>query len=573
MKTEFHPAQIFEQLQLPAQDLSTLSFCNSARPAIVEAWTQALPVMRVQQTSSLLYQALPEINRVKTSADNRLEMLEILRPYAQQCIQGLSKEFLNQPLILGEQSLKTAVVAQALQNHMLNGYLLVIREMARKLKPHKGPYKKLELACHRVITGAGLLLLRSYQLYTQIPPKLWLELNGVYRIAELYQCADHSVNDDMLVSAPASTLTHAYLRTLLLACARPNQMRQTEVSAVYEALENWSPLARIHDVSRQKQDNLFLVNLAADSGPLYKSRFTGAANMDLREIDLSQLVAALKKHNEQREAGKAVITIPHTISTALLEHLNRAWSVAQQRAFERHPSKAIIEVCVGLSNLHYQSTNGMPFDDFLGRRDDEESDEYNLNSDPWLTDFDAPPSKSSTSDTQLSPIYKIRVIDTSAGGYCLEWRDVIPNQVKAGELLGLRDPGRHRWGLGVVRWIQQQRNATRLGIQLLAPKATPYGAAIQQPTGEYSDYMRVLMLPELKVANQPATLLTASVPFQENNRLSLNHQGELQEAQLTRRLFSTGSIAQFTFRVAATNQPDTQTSSETKDFSSVWDQT
>ena len=571
MKKEFQPGQLFDQLQLPAQDLSTLSFCNSARTATVEAWTHALPVMRVQQTSGLLYQALPEVNGLKTSVDTRLEMLEILRPFAQQCIQRLSKEFLNQPLILGEQSLKTAIVAQALQNHMINGYLLVIRELTRKLKPNKGPHKKLELACHRAITGAGLLILRSYQLYTQIPPKLWLELHGVYRIAEYYQFTEQSVNDDLLVDSPACTLTQAYLRPLLLGCARPNQMRQTEVSAVYESLENWVSMARIHDVNRQKQDNLFLVNLADDCGPLYKSRFTGSHDMELREIDISQLVASLKKHNEQREAGKELITVSHIVSAALLEHVSRAWSVAQQRAFERHPSKAIIEVCVGLSNLHYQSTNGMPFDDFLGRNEDNE-DEAHFDADPWLTDFDTPTTKGTSADAQLSPIYKIRVVDTSAGGYCLEWRDVIPNQVKAGELIGLRDPGRHRWGMGVVRWIQQQRNATRLGIQLLAPKATPYGAAIQQPTGEYGDYMRVLMLPELKVANQPATLLTASVPFQENHRLSLNHQGELQEAQLTRRLFSTGSVAQFAFRLMAGGQVEAEGGPETKDFSSVWDQ-
>ena len=52
------------------------------------------------------------------------------------------------------------------------------------------------------------------------------------------------------------------------------------------------------------------------------------------------------------------------------------------------------------------------------------------------------------------PVYKVPLVDTSPGGYCLEWQDEIPNQVKAGELLGIRDEGRQKWSVGVVRWVQ-----------------------------------------------------------------------------------------------------------------------
>ena len=100
---------------------------------------------------------------------------------------------------------------------------------------------------------------------------------------------------------------------------------------------------------------------------------------------------------------------------------------------------------------------------------------------------------------------------------------------------------------------------------------------MELPTGDHGDYMRVLMLPELRAANQPATLITAYAPFQEFNRLHLNSFGEVSNAQLTRRIFSTGSISQFTFRAEQletnTAEPGTtkSSSSDPDDFDSVWD--
>jgi len=108
-------------------------------------------------------------------------------------------------------------------------------------------------------------------------------------------------------------------------------------------------------------------------------------------------------------------------------------------------------------------------------------------------------------------------------------------------------------------------------VQLLAPKTTPYGASIEMPTGEQGDYLRVFMLPELKVANQPATVLTAFAPFQEYTRLILNAHGERFETQLQRRVFSTGSVSQFTFRELEPIQDDPEDAQAEQPSEAKWD--
>src|SRR5690625_7058051 len=88
------------------------------------------------------------------------------------------------------------------------------------------------------------------------------------------------------------------------------------------------------------------------------------------------------------------------------------------------------------------------------------------------------------------------------GGLCLEWREHIPSQVKAGELLGMREQGRRKWSVAVVRWMRQSRNATLLGLQVLSPHAVALAAAVVHKTDARSEYLRVLQLPALKAINR-----------------------------------------------------------------------
>ena len=64
-------------------------------------------------------------------------------------------------------------------------------------------------------------------------------------------------------------------------------------------------------------------------------------------------------------------------------------------------------------------------------------------------------------------------------------------------------------------------------------------------------YMRALLMPALTVANQPATLLCASMPFREHCKVYLKCDGvnASSKLQLTRRLLATSSVSQFEFRV------------------------
>lgn len=601
---------LIDRLIVPNQDLAQLSFCGGSKDSHVNTWVHNLPMTRINFVSGLLYQAVPEIGRLKASADTRLAILESLRPSVQQCIQGLSRQFLNQPLILPDPARKTATVAQALQKHMSNAYLVAVRDLCLSGKQiNNDSQSRQALAIHRALSGLGLQLLRSYQLYTPIAGQLWVEIHTLYQIASLLNLIELPVWEPLPHHQHANTIHHAYLRLLLLACAKPNQMRQDEVLATYYALENLSPLAQLQHHNPEQRDNLFAVMLDSNRAPVYKSRlsfedFKG----NVRELNTSQLAKYLREQASQPATAadeNSNLRNALNLSPALTDHLVNAWNILAQRSFERQDISGTIEVAVGLSNLHFHICDQQPFSVFLNqtktfgdgnaekifqkRGIQLKPSKSTEEEDPWgdvmdlgdignvglpTFNIESAMRKKEQQDYQGShPTHKVPLLDASPGGYCLEWQDEIPNLVRAGELVGLREEGRQKWGVGVIRWIQQAKNTTLLGIQVLAPQATPLGVAIVHKNGGFSEYLRALQLPALKAINQPATLITNAVSFGEYNKVRVFRppEGETQQSettiQLNRRVFSTGAFSQFSFREIASMKPD---SNVKDDFDAVW---
>ena len=575
---------LLSRLKVPLQDLDGLSFC-ATKAAAVAQWVGSLPMTRISYVSSLLYKALPEVGRLKDlGASTRLNILEALYPAVQQTIAGLSPQFLNQPMILPDTARKAATVAQALQKHLTNAYLGALFDLEQQTTSSEALQAQRALALYRAMNGLGLLLLRSYQLYTPVPSRLWLELHTLYRLAEQWQVCHQPPEP---AEPPLTTIQEVYQRLLLLACGRPNQLRQTEVSQMYEALGELAPLARMVAYQSHQLDNLFAVMLDNDSAPLYKSRMPETPGGTLRELDTGPVVAALDEARAALGTRTASTRDRFGLSIALNEHLSRAWLLLAQRSFERRPGKGNMTVTIGLLNLHFHLAGGQPFKLFLNQTDQVEESPMGAlfkgqvptdapeAPDPRGLAFDAGGSrlageKLATFNIEQNirhrqqqdyrgdhPTHEVPIVDTSPGGYCVEWPHPLPPQLKAGEILGMKEEGRHTWNIGVIRWVQQGRTSTAIGLQTLSPRATPLAAAVTYKAGETSEFLRALELPGLKAVNQPPTLITNAVTFHEycKVRLYRRNSGQREEntktqtlVQLTRRRFATGAISQFEYR-------------------------
>ena len=592
------------RLKLPEQDLRTLTL-GSDRPAKLRNWVEQLPMMNMGETSRQLYQYIQELNRLEVAPRTRFELLEVIRPVVQQVCTGLSKHYLNQALVLPEKARRVASLAQSLQGHMASGYKLVVARGLGKLGD-KDMKDVVVTALHRAITALNETLLRCYQLYFPTPRHLWMELHQLYLLAELNRLEHVEVEDPEFGLLESSTVTDAYGRALLLATCKPNQLRQQELSLVYQATEEWSGFIDVKMAA--DNDDLFVFDLSADRPPTYRTHASAGAETS-RYIESGELVKRLVSSIAGEKPSD--FHLPRGMSDTLVNHLQRAWGALTERSFRRVDQEIALEICLGLGAVHYFVSDGEDFARLMGDSRhallaDEEDNPFlrkrapqqrslPADADPWAGAYDGGAyrmaQEGSVENIDLSRItsalqerrgesktkfhkHECRTVNVSPGGYCLAWEGETPAQLRTGELMGIIEESNPEWALGVIRWVKQlSSQGARFGVELLAPRAMPAGGRVIKKTGEPAEFQRVLLLPELHAIGQPATLVVPSVGFQTGSRVELVHGGKAQRIQLQRKLNSTASFGQFEFRLLDGQPGASRQGAEEgdgDDFNSIW---
>ncbi len=574
MAHEISAKDLTERFLLPEQDLARLSFCQSTKAASVFDWIHGLPLTQVDQVGAIFYNALPELARVKASWELRLSILETVRTPLHQCMEGLSKRYLNQPLIMPDEAIKTATIAQALQKHLLNAYLVIVRDIT--LNPTDKEHH-LAIAIYRALVCINYLLMRSLQLYLPPPDHLWKTAHSLFLLAEYFDISEESCPDPLMKQFKQATPMQAYIRLLLMAAARPNQLRQEEIQQVFALLEGNVQSIKVFPLELSDADNSLISLTQTEQPPLFLSK---AKQLEIKldgayQLNTDPIIQRLKDLSQPSEETD------QKFSASVILHLQTAWKQQSQRSFPRQVTRLNIEVIVGLTNIHYYLAGELPFQVFLQQESSISNGDTHspfakrgvqLKSseevDPWDDPFDIKGNFSSKSTSSIEQkirqqtleqyqgqhqIYSIPLIDKSPGGYGLEWQGDIPIQVKTGELIALKEQNRNNRVLGVIRWAHQIKGATQLGVQILSPKATPVGIALIHRTGGFTEYLRGLQLPELRAVNQPTSLITNAVTFHENSKVKLfapdqEKLGLSTNIQLTKRLFSTGAFNQFGYR-------------------------
>ena len=589
-------------LRVTTPDKQSLSFCD-ASPRDLKKWVDGLPKANIGETARQLYQALVELNQLLTPSENRLQLLEILRPEIYFVCKQLEKHFLNQAIVLDERPRKVANLCQALQNHLAIGYKLIVARLAAQ--PGRERHQLLAVALQRATHSLCGPLIRASQLYCPVPEGLWLELHQLYQIALVRSLHKTMIRDTQALRTQGLSTEQSYLVALLLGCARCNQMRQSAIARLAEVLEPWSALATLQP--GDEPSSLFAVAPQLDGPPRYISLFQQTELHKALGIDPSQLVDAIKEHLllPAENIAQSRLTVPEGFSHDMLQHLAAAWGDIAERTFQRSQGQGALTLCIGMSALHFYLAGKRPFNEVLQVPVTTNAAVFKADTgapDIWSNAFDAQksnqwenglpfeeiqynkPHQSNQPDEANSqesyPTYEVAIVNISPGGYCLSWPKDVPNQLQAGELLGVQGLPRQGWSIAVVRWIRQVRGGgTQMGIELIAPHAQACGLQLVRKAEQNSQYLRALLLPEISAISRPASLITARLPFQEGNKVSINLNGNEHRAVLSRRQTSTGSFNQFEYRGVEqigseqgkpVTAPKSRTPGGEEDFDSLW---
>lgn len=586
-------------LRVPTPTQRSLTFCE-ASPAGLKRWLDQLPRAKLGEVARLLYQGMLEINQLIQSNDQRLRMLELLRPEVNRTCVMLERHVLDQPIVLDERSRKVANLCQALQNHMAAGYKLVVVDELNT--PSRDRASLLPLALQRAMKGLYGPLIRAAQLYTPAADHLWLELHQLFQIALRLNLQGQRVRDDLLTRPDGQSLQEAYAVPLLFGAARCNQMRQRQIAQLVEYLDQWANLVQIKPADQPGV--LFVVAPQIDAPPRYRTLLKEASLSGLLGLSTQVLVSQISDYLAlpPEERSRARLPVQPDISTDLLQHLRAAWGQESDRAFQRTPGQGRLEICIGMSALHYHLSGRVAFAQTLNLPEPPKSKPdfapAEKTTDVWSLAFDAEHNTSLDAHEEIHydtpvdvkseqieldktyPLFSLPIVNHSPGGYCVSWPGEVPDQLQAGEVLGLRGLNENSWGIAVIRWIRQvPGSGTQMGVELLAPTARPCGLQLLRKTEQHSQYLRGLLLPEIKAIDQSPSLVAPRLPFQEGSKIQINQKGVEQQGMLTRRQNATVSFSVFEYRLLEQARPTPETprpgsqgpSSNTEDdFDSLW---
>lgn len=578
--------ELNRRLNLPRQDLTT---CSRFRPNPEAArdWAHSLPVTRAQVVAQEFAGALAELNRVRLSAENRYELLETLHPVLEASLSNLAKRFLNQPIVMPEEPQRMAHLTAQLRTLMATAYALVathaIREQDAVRETH--PAQLACLAIQGALLHNGRKVLQTLQLYRPLEIHGWQLHHQLYALAEREGLTAREVPRQLGAGA---SIHSTYLQAVLLSCCKPNQLRQSDMAAIFQAMADWAEMVALN--APDGGGGLFVVDLNSDQPPLYSSLYKHSASETCRYIhtaDLIEHLAGLQGEGipESRQAQGS-----QPLPIHLPDHLIDALGKMSMRNFKRTPSNAPLSVCVGLSSTHYHVANQTTFDAFL----ENSSPVRAASENPFLpeTAGDSPPRPATDKqrgyrgnewlpgqdiagesergaqgpdpaaplepveeiDVHLPPderypVFDVRLADASPGGYCMEWTEKLPGNLRTGDIVGLKEEHSRDWVIASIRWLSHLHRArTLIGLELVSPRATAVGALIHFKDGGKAPPMRALLLPEIKLIGQPQTLLTPRVSFRERQRITLVSTDETHTVQLLQQVASTASYAQFELR-------------------------
>ncbi len=569
-------------LRIP-QRLTSAAQHPCLRPKDAEKWIAALPVAHIGEVSRLVYRALVELNRVELPVATRFKLLELFQSPVNYVTRALEKHFVGQSFPLPIKNRKIVDLARELQAEMAIGYKIIV-ETSLSGFSQRIDAKVLLHAVYYAIGYLNGVLIKSYQTYSTPPELVWSEIHHLFLFAEHNELHTQSVTRH-------STIEGLYKRILLLALANPYRLPQKDIERIYMAAEGWAGYTHLLPlIDRDNPPGLFGVDMERDGPPAHYAPGQPASEQ-WRILDTEDLTRLLRGHadtpDEDLDETGGVELDKETLRRLIL-----AWGGIPKRSFSRTGKNAEVLVALGISATHHFITKHIsssgdvrsPARETAARNATETKtytpraqffsvpvprvgetqgtpDIWEVAENPTLqieTAFDfptfnpTPPETKSPAENEDDEVYKhyvCHLTNESPGGCCLLWKSGVPTKTVVGMLVGIcqSECAEHsNWAIGVIRWMKHIGASTMvLGVEMLAPSAEAVGTC-RMNSHAAENYMRSLLLPELRTVNQPETIITPAL-YKEGETLSIELGNRQSRIRLTKLRENTGSFSQFQF--------------------------
>jgi hypothetical protein len=543
---------------LPTNSLKKLSLVGESKSEM-QTWVASLSMLNVGETAKQLYTTLQELLILDVPDATRFDLIEALRPAVYTIIESLSKHYINQNILLDERAERIAGLAQQLRIYAAMIYRTIAVRTAEDLQNNTfGLFavgkKKILInltaqAIHRGLTEFFRLSAESKTLYLPVYKGMWLRLHELFQKAQTLELSKFALRDENQAYGKILTIEQAYLRSIFMSACNTNKLRQTEIKKISQLSEIWVSLVRITPTPSGR--DLFLVDTSIDAPPMYISQLK-QINPSMYYIDVQELLS----HFENLGGDHAKLLHPSEetlLSGSLRLHLLQTLRAPAERSTERHPHNGVINLSLGLIGAHYQLADRQSFEEVIQIQEVITNPEIPIIQPGSVHNVDLNYSIEEgkvrqNATREYLEAYQCQIINISLGGYCIRWVGTTPNVLRSGELIAIRENDDAEWSIGLIRWVQQQLNSgAEFGIEILSQRGKACGARVIRQDGYSSDYMRTILLPEMKELNRTASIIAPILAFKSGHKISIRLGNEEVRAQLMREIVVTQSFSQFEF--------------------------
>ena len=553
-------------LSLPTKRVS--AWMTETEPRHAQAWIASLPFADSAETAREIYQSLYTLNRQDLDAARRFELMELYNAPVASVTTALESYFTRAALPLTPKKRQLAEFIRQLHMEMAFGFKECLQDL-EKQRLRWGRKSLRAQALVRALHYLGEELLHSYQVYMPYPPGVWREIHAIYQYA-----AEHDLTQEVLDTpapvAAKTTLSHEYIRILLLGLNNPYQLPQGECRQVQRFLHQWSAKAELKDsLKATPSAGYFLIDPATDTPPVpFPPGVAFQADQELRLLDVVELLRSIQlfiQRLQQGDSARALslgIECLDSVCLDMLQRMMRSWGQLPKRQFSRIQRSGPAFVCAGISALHFFASGQKPFtppasavrheadDDRVilpSHIEEEISREVRAEEEDFIA-LDEPvvvgpmpqtePREITVSSGEGFRVDRWQIKDAAPKGLQLVRFGSSHTYVRVGDAVGIQQMDEiGRWSAGVVRWMNSpEAGSLEMGIELLASGVKPVAVA-PVPNPEGRDYQPALLLPAIEALRRPATLLLPRGMFALGGNLLLaEDETETRTVRLLQRL-------------------------------------
>jgi hypothetical protein len=488
-------------------------------------WLAGLPLANAVQSQALLLRQLKILNRYGLGGDERLRMLEILRPALLSAQESCVRRYAWKPLPLppGEQAAFEST--QSLWQALADGYLQCLAGALEEGAAKPGNRDQVALLAQRALAAICSAHVDAYPGGRNLGASSWRLMYQVFSACEERSAATLKVDDRPRHGNSASSPAEMLAEAALLHVGAPNELTPRQFGWLVRWARHWA--RRVNIVTQPPRESKALplyLDLASDLPPAAGSG--AGAGAGTRWLDVGELRSSIKTRLAKLAAGAKPAELglgEDCVSPAgdkLLKHVYRCWCKGGGgRSAEVRAASGACSVVVGFAAIHEQ-VGGKPFaqpqhEGEISRRQSDEIATFGRIATHYRDEI-APPGVLSVEDWSIVEEWHSPELGSS-GLRINRPLSSATSRISNGQLVTIKPASAQNFLLAVLRWVRvDAAESLQAGVEILP--GLPEAVAVRGSglAGSTDKFRPAFLLPAVAVLKQPARIVLPVNVFRAN---------------------------------------------------------